>query len=45
LVKNGFPNQQNCLKPIDDEICIDNISGVDYVGLMEDIRNGQDPIE
>lgn len=30
---------------MDDEICLDNISGVDYVGLMEDIQNGQDPIE
>jgi hypothetical protein len=34
LVEKGFSNQQNCVKPIDDDVCLDNISGVDYEGLM-----------
>ena len=42
LVKNGLLNNQNDLKPIDADICMDNISGVDYNGLMEDIMNVED---
>ncbi len=42
LVKNGLLFNQSDLKPIDADICMDNISGVDYNGLMEDIMNVDD---